>query len=125
MKSSLRVGVVRGGPSYEYDVSLKSGSAVLGALTGHYKMRDIFIDKAGQWHLDGAVKSPENILRHVDVIFNALHGKFGEDGCIQGVLEMLEIPYTHSGVLSPAADMTSLARSLCMASADESTPECV
>ncbi len=97
------VGVLRGGPSTEYEVSLKSGANVLQALNQeHFEPRDIFIDKKGQWHLHGVGVHPERALRGVDVAFNAMHGEFGEDGEVQKLLEQLAIPYTGSDALSSA-----------------------
>lgn len=91
------VGVLRGGPSGEYDVSLKSGANVLQALNQeHFEPRDIFIDKKGQWHLHGVGVHPERALRGIDVAFNAMHGEYGEDGEVQRLLEQLAIPYTGS-----------------------------
>jgi D-alanine-D-alanine ligase len=91
------VGVLRGGPSHEYDVSLKTGASVLSALNREkYEPRDIFIDRNGQWHLHGIPANPERVLRGVDVVFNALHGHYGEDGQVQRVLEQLGVPYTGS-----------------------------
>jgi D-alanine-D-alanine ligase len=97
------VGVLRGGPSNEYEVSLKSGANVLGALdTGKYESRDIFIDKAGQWHLHGAPAKPEKALSGVDVAINVVHGEYGEDGTLQRILEALNVPYTGSDALTSA-----------------------
>ena len=88
LSSSLRIGVLRGGPSSEYDVSLKSGHEVLKHLSQTHKPLDIFISRNGTWHVQGIERSPERILKHVDVIFNALHGKFGEDGRVQEILDI-------------------------------------
>jgi D-alanine-D-alanine ligase len=86
-----------GGLSAEREVSLRSGAACAKALESEgYKVTPIDVDR------DLAAK-----LREVspDVCFNALHGRFGEDGCVQGLLECLGIPYTHSGVLASALAM--------------------
>jgi D-alanine-D-alanine ligase len=86
-----------GGLSAEREVSLRSGAACAKALEGEgYKVTTIDVDR------DLAAK-----LKEVspDVCFNALHGRFGEDGCVQGLLECLGIPYTHSGVLASALAM--------------------
>ncbi|HWB33993.1 MAG TPA: D-alanine--D-alanine ligase [Candidatus Paceibacterota bacterium] len=97
------VGVLRGGPSSEYDVSLKSGAAVLGALdTGKYEPRDIFIDRQGAWHAHGVAMPPERALRGVDVALNAMHGEYGEDGEVQKLLDALAVPYTGSGAAASA-----------------------
>ncbi len=91
------VGVLRGGPSSEYEVSLKSGASILAALDrDKYDPRDIFIDKSGQWHSFGAPVTPERALRGVDVVFNKIHGEYGEDGELHRVLDAINIPYTGS-----------------------------
>ncbi|MFA5955169.1 D-alanine--D-alanine ligase [Hyphomicrobium sp.] len=91
------VAVLKGGLSAERDVSLNSGAAVGEALLQEgYTVTEIDVDR------DLASKLQE---LKPDVCFNALHGKFGEDGCVQGVLELLGMPYTHSGVLSSALAM--------------------
>ncbi len=91
------VAVLMGGWSAEREVSLKSGAACAGALEqAGYRVSQIDVDR------DIAARLAE--LRP-DACFNALHGKGGEDGCIQGILETLQIPYTHSGVLASALAM--------------------
>ncbi|MEM7422107.1 MAG: D-alanine--D-alanine ligase [Pseudomonadota bacterium] len=92
-----RVVVLKGGPSAEREVSLVSGSECAGALrrAGY----DVVELDAGA---DLAARLAD--LRP-DVIFNALHGRWGEDGCVQGLLEWLRIPYTHSGVLASSLAM--------------------
>ena len=103
----IKVGVIRGGVSSEYDVSLKTGSNVLSHLRGDklnkkYKAIDIFIDKEGTWHIDGKPVSVGDVSNKVDVIFNALHGDFGEDGKVQQMLDQWKIPYTGSGAVASA-----------------------
>ncbi len=91
------VGVLRGGPSSEYEVSLKSGAAVLNALDKEkYEPRDIFIDRGGQWHVHGVGVTPEKALLGTDVAFNIIHGEYGEDGSLHHVLDNLGVPYTGS-----------------------------
>jgi D-alanine-D-alanine ligase len=91
------VAVLMGGWSAERDISLKSGTAVAAALQGEgYRVTTIAVDR------DVAARLADV---KPDVCFNALHGRFGEDGCIQGVLECLGLPYTHSGVLASALAM--------------------
>jgi D-alanine-D-alanine ligase len=94
-----RVGVLRGGPSSEYEVSLKTGGAVLSALPAVYEPIDIFISKDGEWHYRGKSTTPEKALRQIDVAFNAMHGEFGEDGEVQRILDAFGVPYTGSGTL--------------------------
>lgn len=97
--SLLTVGVLRGGPSSEYDISLKTGGEVLKHLPEKYQARDIFISKDAVWHIHGAPRTPSQALRNVDVVWNALHGEFGEDGKVQMILNERGIPYTGSAVL--------------------------
>ncbi|MEY2664207.1 MAG: hypothetical protein RIT04_15 [Candidatus Parcubacteria bacterium] len=101
-----RVGVLRGGPSNEHDVSLQSGATVLRNLSPEkYHAIDIFIDRDGQWHIGGLAMSPHDVLSKVDVVFNALHGAYGEDGKVQRILDMHGIPYTGSDSISSAIGM--------------------
>lgn len=91
------IAVVKGGWSAEREVSLMSGAAAEKAL--HALGHKVSAIDAGHDIAEQLAK-----LRP-DVVFNALHGRFGEDGCLQGVLEILEIPYTHSGLLASALAM--------------------
>src|SRR5439155_8250943 len=98
-KLTKSVAVVMGGWSPEREVSLSSGRECAKALVDHgYKVRVI---DAGR-DLPALLRALEP---RPDVIFNALHGVGGEDGTIQGVIEMLGVPYTHSGVLASALAM--------------------
>lgn len=102
----IRVAVLRGGPSSEYEVSLKTGEAVLRELPSHkYEGIDVFISKDGVWHVHGMEKSPVDALSHVDVAFVALHGQFGEDGKVQRILEHIGVPYTGSQSFPSAVAM--------------------
>lgn len=95
--TSKRVGVLMGGLSQERDVSLRTGAAVSKALRSlGYNVVDIDVGK------DVAAQLA---AEKVDVAWLALHGRYGEDGCIQGLLESLFIPYTGSGVLASAVGM--------------------
>ncbi len=92
-----RVVVLMGGPSAEREVSLVSGAECAGALR-----------RAGYDAVEidaGADLASALAEARPDVVFNALHGRWGEDGCVQGLLEWLRIPYTHSGVLASALAM--------------------
>ncbi len=92
-----KVAVLMGGMSAERDVSLSSGRECAAALRGEgYEVVEV---DAGP---DLAARLAEI---KPDVAFNALHGRWGEDGCVQGLLEWLRIPYTHSGVLASALAM--------------------
>ena len=97
--------MLRGGPSSEYDVSLKSGGAVLAHLPEKYHGLDIFIDKQGLWHQHGAPIYPHKLLQSVDVVFNALHGEYGEDGTLQHLLDSFKVPYSGSGRFASALSM--------------------
>lgn len=89
------VGVLRGGPSREHEVSLKTGATMLKNLSEErFTARDIYIDKDGQWHNRGRPISPDRVLRQVDVILVGLHGEYGEDGEVQKLLERFGVPYT-------------------------------
>ncbi len=93
----LQVAVLRGGPSEEYHISMKTGHAVLEALAkSGYRTKDIIISKQGEWLERGLVRAPENTLDAVDVVFIALHGAFGEDGEVQKIIQRLGIPFTGS-----------------------------
>lgn len=103
----IKVGVIRGGISGEYEVSLKTGSNVLSHLRGEklnktYKAIDILIDKEGTWHINGKPVAIVDVFHSVDVIFNALHGDFGEDGKVQQILDEWNIPYTGSRAFASA-----------------------
>lgn len=98
-----RVAVLRGGPSNEYDVSLKTGAAVLEALRDQgYHCKDIMVTKKGEWLESGLVRNPEQALDATDVVFIALHGQYGEDGQVQRLLQRKNIPFTGSRALSSA-----------------------
>ncbi len=91
------IGVLMGGLSAERAVSIKTGEAVLDALRGRgYDAAPIFVDR----DVDLVLRQSQ-----IDVAFIALHGRYGEDGCVQGMLEILGIPYTGSGVLASALAM--------------------
>ena len=101
--SKINVGALRGGPSLEYDMSLISGQAVIDALDSlGYNCLDIYIDKEAKWHLSGLPVKPFDILPKLDVVFNALHGDYGEDGRVQSILEKADIPFTGSGAFASA-----------------------
>ncbi len=106
--SKQRIGVLRGGPSSEYEVSLKSGASVLKNLSDKYQPIDIFIDKEGTWHIEGIPHRPEQVFKKVEIIFNALHGEYGEDGKVQQILETHNVPFNGSGSLSSALAMNKV-----------------
>ena len=112
---SRHVAVIMGGPSVEREVSLVSGRAVEKALAGlGYEVTPIDADHS----------LPTRIAEcRPDVAFNALHGRIGEDGCVQGLLEVLGIPYTHSGVLASALAMNKPVAKQLFADAGLTCPE--
>jgi len=105
----LRVAVLRGGPSRSYDLSLQTGSAALHALDDdRYDAKDILIDKKGEWNYRGLPSSPERILSQIDVALNALHGRYGEDGSVQKMLETYRVPFTGSSSMASATAMNKI-----------------
>lgn len=105
MAYKVKVAVLRGGPSSEYDVSLKSGATVLRHLPEEYEPHDVFIDRTGNWHHRGIEVDPADLPARFDVAFNALHGEYGEDGKIQRILDTLGMRYTGSKALASALAM--------------------
>ena len=106
--NKVRVAVVRGGQPHGYENSLKTGEHVLAALREMpdiYEPIDIFISKDGEWHYGGLAHKPHHALRHADVIWNALHDSYGEDGQVQSIFEDLKIPFTGSGSEASALAM--------------------
>lgn len=95
--SKVRVLVLRGGPSEEYDVSLRTGESVLQALdTTLYEPIDVVITRGGEWLHNGRVRDAHVVIHSSDVVFNALHGSYGEDGQVQRLLEREGVPFTGS-----------------------------
>ena len=107
----MRVVVLHGGRSSEHDVSLTSGAAVAAGLReGGHDVVLVEIGRDGVWRQDGEELSltPAGGLLDADVVFPALHGPFGEDGVVQGVLETLDVAYVGSGVAASAVCMDKL-----------------
>ena len=101
LKRRKKIIVVMGGTSTEAEVSRRTGAAILKAL------------QSKDYDAEGMELNPQTFASDIkstdcDMVFNAVHGKYGEDGLIQGTLEMLEIPYTGSGVLSSALTMDKI-----------------
>jgi D-alanine-D-alanine ligase len=104
----LRVAVLKGGRSSEHDVSLDSGAAVAAGLreAGH-EVIEILVQRDGRWMVDTeevTLRASRGLLG-CDAVFPVLHGPFGEDGTVQGLLELLDVPYVGAGVLASAACM--------------------
>jgi D-alanine-D-alanine ligase len=98
-----RIGILRGGVSPEYSISLKTGGAVQQALLdAGFEAIDMLLDKEGVLHIKGIPADLEKAQASVDYVWNALHGEFGEDGKVQGLLDQYGIPYSGSGVIASA-----------------------
>src|SRR6202166_1781023 len=100
-----RVAVIYGGRSGEHEVSLRSAKSIIDAMDADkYKVLHYLISKEGKWSPRPIVPEPRGNPEIV-VVFPVLHGTFGEDGTIQGLLELAELPYVGAGVLASAASM--------------------
>ena len=107
----MRVAVLGGGRSSEHEISLASAAAVRAGLAeaGHEPVA-VEISRAGRWSRDGEriALEPAGGLLGCEVAFPALHGPYGEDGTVQGLLEALDVPYVGAGVLASAVCMDKL-----------------
>lgn len=111
VRPGMRIGVLRGGMSAEREVSLSSGAAVLRALQRRgWDAVDIDV---------GPDLPAKLVVERIDVAWIALHGRFGEDGCVQGLLEVMGIPYTGSGVRASAVAMDKVATKRAVKDVDE------
>jgi len=100
-----KIGVVRGGSGQEYNFSYDSGAHVLMSLEKTHSTKDILIDKEGNWLVGGKYQKPEIALWDVDLVFNALHGTYGEGGQMQDLFEAHSLPYTGSDSFSSASSL--------------------
>ena len=115
VKSLGRVGVLLGGRSGEREISLMSGNGILEALLSKGVDAQAF---------DPGLRCPTELAKEkFDRVFIALHGRYGEDGTIQGLLELLNLPYTGSGVLASALSIDKIATKQIWLSNGLSTPE--
>ena len=110
-----KIVVVMGGTSTEAEVSRRTGTAILNAL------------KSKGYNAEGMELVPKTFANDIQksgcaIVFNALHGKYGEDGLLQGTLDMLGIPYTGSGVLAAAVTMDKAASKRVFVAEGISTP---
>ncbi len=95
--SHKRVAVLRGGPSEEHAVSMRTGATAIASLLElGFPVKDVVITRSGEWLDEGIVRSPEGVLQAIDVVFIALHGAYGEDGEVQKMLQRMHIPFTGS-----------------------------
>ena len=116
----MRVAVLSGGRSSEHDVSLASGASVAGGLrTAGHEVLAVTLERDGTWRHDGheLALSPGRGLLGADVAFPVLHGPFGEDGTVQGLLELLDVAYVGSGVLASAVCLDKIVAKELMARA--------
>lgn len=110
--SKRRIGVLYGGWSSEREISLRSGACIIESLKNQgFKVKGIDVDK-----------NVTRKLKNIDVVFIALHGRPGEDGTIQGILEFLGIPYTGSGVIGSAISMDKIISKYIFIANDIPTP---
>jgi D-alanine-D-alanine ligase len=104
----VKVAVIGGGRSSEHEISLASAASVrMGLEAGGHEALDVRIDRAGRWTCDGKplALEPAGGLLGAEVAFPVLHGPFGEDGTVQGLLELLDVPYVGAGVMASAVAM--------------------
>ncbi len=101
----LRVAVIYGGRTGEHDVSLRSAEAIMNAMDpAKYQKIEYLIDRQGKWS-PGPILPEPGAHPDIDVVFPVLHGTFGEDGTVQGLLELADLPYVGAGVLGSAVSM--------------------
>ena len=106
--SKTKLGIIFGGMSTEHEVSIKSGQAIIQHINREkYNVFPIYIDKNGDWYEyeKQEIKNIVKYLKSLDVVFPVLHGKYGEDGSLQGMLEMLGVKYVGSKVLASSIAM--------------------
>jgi len=100
-----RVAVIYGGRSGEHEISLRSSKSILQAMDpAKYEISEYFITKEGKWQPRPILPEP-GAHPQIDVVFPVLHGTFGEDGTVQGLLELADLPYVGAGVLASSLSM--------------------
>ena len=112
----LRVAVVYGGRSGEHEISIRSAKAIMERMdSAKYEITEYFIEKDGRWSPKPILPEP-GAQPHIDVVFPVLHGTFGEDGTIQGLFEMADLPYVGAGVMASSVSMDKeMMKRVCMA----------
>ncbi len=101
----LRVAIIYGGRSGEHEISIRSAESIIQALDpARYEILHYRISHEGKWSPKPILPEP-GAQSHIDVVFPVLHGTFGEDGTVQGLLEMADLPYVGAGVLASAISM--------------------
>jgi D-alanine-D-alanine ligase len=117
----VRVAVLAGGRSSEHEVSLRSAAFVREAVAGAgHEVLPVTVERSGAWVHDGAALAltPGGGLVGADAVFPVLHGPFGEDGTVQGLLELLDVPYVGAGVLASSLCMDKVVFKEVLAAAD-------
>ena len=104
----IKLAVLRGGPGVESEVSMKSGKNVLEKLSDKYIPIDVFVAKDKSWYVDVVAIAPEKLFKNVDVVFNAMHGEYGEDGKVQQLMDKFGVKYTGSKALASALGMNKI-----------------
>ena len=100
-----RVAIVYGGRSGEHEISLRSAESIMKAMDrSKYDVIEYFISKEGKWQPKPILPEP-GVHPEIDVVFPVLHGTFGEDGTVQGLLELADLPYVGAGVLASSLSM--------------------
>ena len=111
----LRVAVIYGGRSGEHEVSIRSARSIMDAMDpARYDIVELFISKDGKWSPRALVPEPD-ANPGIDVVFPVLHGTFGEDGTVQGLLELAGLPYVGAGVMASSVAMDKeVTKRLCL-----------
>jgi D-alanine-D-alanine ligase len=100
-----RVAVIYGGRSGEHEISIRSAKSIMAGLdSARYDIIEYFIDKAGKWS-PRPIQPEPGAHPEIDVVFPVLHGTFGEDGTVQGLLELADLPYVGAAVLASSVSM--------------------
>src|SRR5437868_350413 len=100
-----RAAIIYGGRSGEHEISIRSAKSIMAGLDRErYDISEYFIDKAGRWSPRPILPEP-GVHPEIDVVFPVLHGTFGEDGTVQGLLELADLPYVGAAVLASAVSM--------------------
>src|SRR5215469_8123450 len=101
----IRVAVLYGGRSGEHEISVRSAESIMQAMDpAKYEVLPYFISKDGRWDPKPILPEP-GVDQGFDVVFPVLHGTFGEDGTVQGLLELADVPYVGAGVLASSVAM--------------------
>src|SRR6202049_440664 len=112
--AKLRVAILHGGRSGEHEISLRSAESIIAAMDPErYDVQSIFITPDGRWN-PRAISPEPGGNPDIDVVFPVLHGTFGEDGTVQGLLELAGLPYVGAGVLASSVSMDkAVTKQLC------------